>query len=364
VKDKEDDPRRNLVYTIKWKGYSHLHDTYELFDFLKNYKGFKRVENYVRHVVIPELELRRNPNTQKEDIELLQIEKERQLEMVQGFMQVERVLDQRTQNANRDVAYSHLAYLCKWKGLAYADCTWEVSRARQRRATCTLTLAHSGRRRDRQGCQGPHRRIPCPQRLHDGAVPERELPARPPQVHAHDGAADVHKPRRHAQAVPDDGPQLAGVPVVEGPERHPGRRGASCGRRVWWRVLTLSALSQMGLGKTVQTVSFFSYLFHSLHQYGPFLVVVPLSTLPAWMQQFENWAPDMNVISYTGNTASREMIRQYEFGPARKLKFNVLVTTYEFVLKDRADLSSIKWAYLAVDEVSHNLPAALLCGLS
>ena len=59
-------------------------------------------------------------------------------------------------------------------------------------------------------------------------------------------------------------------------------------------------MHQMGLGKTVQSVSYLSYLFHNLRQYGPSLVVVPLSTLPAWQMQFKNWAPDLNVIAYMG----------------------------------------------------------------
>ena len=39
---------------------------------------------------------------------------------------------------------------------------------------------------------------------------------------------------------------------------------------------------EMGLGKTVQTVAFMSWLRHDRHQNGPFLVVVPLSTVPSW----------------------------------------------------------------------------------
>ena len=89
-----------------------------------------------------------------------------------------------------------------------------------------------------------------------------------------------------------------------------------------------------------------------MRQYGPFLVIVPLSTITAWQSQFQTWAPDMNVITYIGNAAAREVIRTYEFGPSnKKLKMNVLLTTYEITLRDARELSDIKWQVLAVDEV-------------
>ena len=89
-----------------------------------------------------------------------------------------------------------------------------------------------------------------------------------------------------------------------------------------------------------------------MNQYGPFLVIVPLSTITAWQSQFATWAPDINVITYIGNANAREAIRTYEFGPTnKKLKMNVLLTTYEITLRDVKELGDIKWQMLMVDEV-------------
>jgi len=61
----------------------------------------------------------------------------------------------------------------------------------------------------------------------------------------------------------------------------------------------------------------------------------------------------MNVITYIGNGPARDVIRKYEFGAPKKLKMNVLLTTYELTLRDAKELGDIKWQALAVDEVSH-----------
>lgn len=65
---------------------------------------------------------------------------------------------------------------------------------------------------------------------------------------------------------------------------------------------------EMGLGKTIQTISFLSYLFHQHFLYGPFLLVVPLSTLTSWQREFEAWAPEINVVVYIGDLGSRNTV--------------------------------------------------------
>jgi chromodomain-helicase-DNA-binding protein 1 len=48
---------------------------------------------------------------------------------------------------------------------------------------------------------------------------------------------------------------------------------------------------EMGLGKTVQCVSLVGLLSQHMQVRGPFLVVVPLSTVPNWIKEFRKWVP-------------------------------------------------------------------------
>ena len=66
---------------------------------------------------------------------------------------------------------------------------------------------------------------------------------------------------------------------------------------------------EMGLGKTIQTIGFLHCLYHEHGLYGPFLLVVPLSTMPAWQREFEQWASEVNLVVYIGDVSSRDKVR-------------------------------------------------------
>ncbi|KAI5291210.1 hypothetical protein KEM54_005899 [Ascosphaera aggregata] len=103
---------------------------------------------------------------------------------------------------------------------------------------------------------------------------------------------------------------------------------------------------EMGLGKTIQTISLITYLIERKQQNGPYLVIVPLSTLTNWNLEFEKWAPSVTKIVYKGPPAQRKA----QQAAIRYGNFQVLLTTYEYIIKDRNVLSKIKWLHMVVDE--------------
>jgi ATP-dependent helicase STH1/SNF2 len=103
---------------------------------------------------------------------------------------------------------------------------------------------------------------------------------------------------------------------------------------------------EMGLGKTIQTISLFAYIIESKHNDGPFLVVVPLTTISNWEMEFEHWAPTMIIITYKGPPSVRAELAQR----LKNEKFNVILTTYDYIMRDKAILSKIPWQYIVVDE--------------
>lgn len=102
---------------------------------------------------------------------------------------------------------------------------------------------------------------------------------------------------------------------------------------------------EMGLGKTIQTISLVTFLIERKRQNGPYLIIVPLSTLTNWAMEFEKWAPSVSVAVYKGPPQQRKAT-QYRM----RQGFQVLLTTFEYVIKDRPILSKYNWVFMIMDE--------------
>jgi len=65
-----------------------------------------------------------------------------------------------------------------------------------------------------------------------------------------------------------------------------------------------------------------------------------------WSGEFAKWAPSVKMISYKGNPTQRRNLQ----GDLRVGQFQVLLTTYEYIIKDRPVLSKIKWVHMIIGE--------------
>ena len=104
---------------------------------------------------------------------------------------------------------------------------------------------------------------------------------------------------------------------------------------------------EMGLGKTIQAIALLAYIMEFKQNNGPFLIVVPLSTLSNWVNELSKWAPDMMKVVYKGTPPVRKQMYREEVESGQ---FNVLLTTYEYIMKDKAQLKKFHWQYIIVDE--------------
>jgi SNF2 family DNA or RNA helicase len=70
-------------------------------------------------------------------------------------------------------------------------------------------------------------------------------------------------------------------------------------------------------------------------------------TLANWVNEFRKWSPSVSTIIFKGNPQIRKTLGY----TLKNGKFNVLLTTYEYIIRDKALLAKIKWRYMIIEFV-------------
>ena len=303
--------RNDFEYFVKWQGSSHLHNTWETTETVAGFRGFRRLENYYKKIVEYELDMKfGGEDVSPEQREQWLLDREREEEALEDYTKVERVVALRHGDEDE--------YFIKWKGLQYDECTWEAA---------SVVSVHAQDKIDQF----------------------LERSSRSWQSDRKQSVLETRSRMTKLEKQPSY--------IKNGELREFQMKGLNFLALNWTRGNNVILADEMGLGKTVQTIAFLSWLRNARDQEGPFLVVAPLSVIPAWCDTFNHWAPDLNYVVYLGPEAARSNIREHELlvnGNPKKPRFNVLLTSYDYILLDWEFLRSIKWQVLAVDE-AHRL---------
>ncbi|XP_048337948.1 chromodomain-helicase-DNA-binding protein 2 isoform X2 [Sphaerodactylus townsendi] len=269
-------------YLIKWKGWSYIHSTWESEDSLQQQKvkGLKKLENFKKK----EEEVKQwLAKVSPEDVEYFNCQQELAAELNKQYQIVERVIAVKTNKSatagsefpahSRRSSSNEPEYLCKWMGLPYAECSWEDEALVNKKFQHCIDSFNS--------------------RNNSKTMPTRDC--------------KVLKQRPRFVALKKQ-PSYIGGENLE--LRDYQLEGLNWLAHSWCKNNSVILADEMGLGKTIQTISFLSHLFYQHQLYGPFLIVVPLSTLTSWQREFEIWAPEINVVVYIGDQISRNTVRR------------------------------------------------------
>ena len=96
----------------------------------------------------------------------------------------------------------------------------------------------------------------------------------------------------------------------------------------------------------MQTIALLGYM-KLCRNTKPHLVIAPKSTLQNWLNELQRWVPALNCVCLIGSQEERSKIIQDEIESG---SWDVLVTSYEIVLRESRILKKYNWRYVIIDE--------------
>ncbi|KAK3760063.1 hypothetical protein RRG08_064733 [Elysia crispata] len=288
-------------FYVKYKNYSYLHCEWRTLAELE--RGDRRVLSKIKR-----FRMKKAQNYFDADDEEL---------FNPDYVEVDRVLDMLV-TTNPETQEETTNYLVKWRSLSYEEATWELAQ------------------------DVDPKKVEMYMRFRESPAEEdRKIFARP---------------------RPGQWRQLEESPIYKNSNtlRDYQLEGINWLSFCYYNGQNCILADEMGLGKTIQSITFLNEIY-TYGIKGPFLVIVPLSTVGNWQREFETWT-DMNVVVYHGTTLSRNMIKEYELfykdDKGKRIpdiyRFEALITTFEIILTDFELLADIDWRCAIIDE-AHRL---------
>jgi len=101
----------------------------------------------------------------------------------------------------------------------------------------------------------------------------------------------------------------------------------------------------MGLGKTVQIIALLNANYEAWKADGPTLIICPMSVVGNWVHELNRFAPFLSVTVHHGvGRLSPAAFRQ------AAAEHDVVVSTYNLLVRDQISFMGLKWAALILDE--------------
>ncbi|KAF8820970.1 chromodomain helicase Dna binding protein CHD1/SWI2/SNF2 [Cardiosporidium cionae] len=314
---------QEMEYLIKWRGQAHLHNTWEVYETLQRVHGIKKVDNYIRKL---QESVKRRSQMTADEIEQEDITFELQRQIDDDALSADRIVE-----VGPDPSTGVETFLVKWKSSPYDQCTWEIRETIEKHGFKNLIDAYFEREDRIQG-----------KAAMDSIWNAQSLSRTKFEPYI---STPWFISRNTTLLLRDY--QLTGLNWMVSRMKYG---------------LSVLLADEMGLGKTIQTISLIGHMLYTEHLVGPYLIIVPQSTIDNWMREFEFWLPQANAVCFHGNAVGRDILRYYELRQVnvrekgKRWRFDVCITAPS-ILNSPSDLEFLRrvcWQLMVVDE-AHQL---------